>query len=71
MNSNLFTWDAEARCFHAEAFEIGWDEKPPAPPTISLTSSKTGTSRIFRFHEYAPAQGWLYTSDDISVLIFK
>ena len=71
MNSNLFVWDAEAKVFHAEAFEIGWDEKAPAPSTISLTSHKTGDSRIFRFHEYLPKQGWMYTSDDLTVLIFK
>lgn len=72
MNTSMFTWDAEARVFHAEAYEIGWLGRSAAPTTISLESLKTHATTDFILAEANP-DGWLYKNMelDISVLIFK
>ena len=74
MNSNLFTWDTEARVFHADAFELGWHTGASvAPTTIDLESQKTGKVIEFTLAEVDPSQGWMYKNPelDLTVLIFK
>jgi len=73
MNSNIFTWDSEARVFHAEAYEIGWHDRPIVPATIDVESSKSGKTITFTLAEVDAAQGWMYANAelDLTVLIFK
>ena len=72
MNTSMFTWDAEARVFHAEAYEIGWLGRSIAPAAISLESLKSHKTTDFQLAEANP-EGWLYKNEelDLSVLIFK